>query len=989
MKKITKALSVFLAFVFVFSGAVVLLPSVSLAANYTNRYDENGNLKINYMAKEYYSDDEKLADMTKYKVQNGYEIYVEEYTGEVAFRDAETGEAIFTNPYDLAVPGNANSKSIKEQLFSQIMLVYEDNKEQKPTTMWSFVEAAQRNQITFKNIKNGVRVEYAIGEIQPTRLFPRRISKERFETMILAHITNDHDRERLLSFYQLFDSSDKTLTETQAKVIEAKFPITRRMPIYVCSTDITNNEKKELERIIKAYCSEFYTLDDMEEDHSETGYDAVEVAPACFRMALEYTIGEDGLSVRLPANGIRFDESNYTLKTISILPFMGCGNTNNDGYTFIPDGSGAIIEYKDIANSSSTISGQIYGADYAYITLNEDQNAHGEVMRYPVFGNVRTSRSTPVDPDNAGDGKTGFVAIITEGDSMAQIVARAEGLLHKYSYVYATFTPRPSDKYSLTSSVENASGAQYTIPSKRKYSGSYVIKYMLLSGRKKATGNNYECSYVGMAKAYRDYLMSEGVLERKTLSATDMPLYIETFGSLKAQSTFLSFPITVDKELTTFDDVKEMYDDLSERGIGNIRFKLTGYANGGLDSTYPAKVKWVSALGGSSGFEDLASYSAEKGFGIYPDFDFAYVASTGFFDGFSEKTDAVRTIDGRYTTRKYYDSASQTLVNDTALAVSPSKYPYFSDKFIESYSEYGLNSVSVSTLGTTLNSDFDEDDPYNREDSKKFTTELIEKLDETYGDIMVDGGNAYSLAWADHIVGVPTDSSNYLSVSRSVPFSGFVLHGFVNFCGNALNMEGDVDHALLKAVENGASLYFKLAYENINELKESKTYNKYFSVGYEVWRDEIVAKYNKVNELMKDLSSSLLDSHGYVSGYRLPSASDLANDAKDREEQQAEIDRQLEEQAAREELDRKLAERKGVTYTPPRSITQKVTDYTVTAPDGTVYSTDPKYVTEDGTIVRETYDNGVEILINYNSFDVIIVSEDETVTIGALSFVRR
>ena len=989
MKTIKKLLSIFLAFTFVFGGAVVLLPKVSYAANYTNRYDENGNLKINYMSKEYYSDEEKLADMTKYKTQNGYEIYIEEYTGEVAFRDTETGDAIFTNPYDLAVPGNANSKSIKEQLFSQIMLVYEDNKEQKPKTMWSFVEAAERQQITFKNIKNGVRVEYAIGEIQPTRLFPRRISKDRFETMILAHITNDHDRERLLSFYQLFDSSDKTLTETQAKVIEAKFPITRRMPIYVCSTDITNNEKKELERIIKAYCSEFYTLDDMEEDHSETGYDAVEVAPACFRMALEYTIEEDGLSVRLPANGIRFDESNYTLKTISILPFMGCGNTTSEGYTFIPDGSGAIIDYSDITNSSVTISGQIYGADYAYITLNEDQNAHGETMRYPVFGNVMTSRSTPVDPENAGNGKTGFVAIITEGDSMAQIAARAEGLLHKYCYVYATFVPRPSDKYSLTSSVENASGAQYTIPSKRKYSGSYVIKYVLLSGRQKATGNNYECSYVGMAKAYRDYLTSTGVLTRKESSNGDMPLYIETFGSLKAQSTFLSFPITVDKELTTFEDVKTIYDELSGEGIGNIRFKLSGYANGGLDSTYPAKVSWVSALGGSSGFEDLVSYASEKGFGIYPDFDFAYVASTGFFDGFSEKTDAVRTIDGRYTTRKYYDSSSQSLVNDTALAVSSSRYPYFSEKFIDSYSEYGLNAVSVSTLGTTLNSDFDEDDPYNREDSKKFTTELIAKLEETYGDVMVDGGNAYALSWADQIVGVPTDSSHYLAVSRTVPFSGFVLHGSVDFCGDALNMEGDVDYALLKSVENGASIFFKLAYENINELKESKTFNKYFSVGYEVWRDEIISKYNKVNDLMKDLGSSLLDTHSYVSGYRVPSAADLDADRIDREKQQAEIDRQAQEDAAREELDRKLAERKGVTYTPPRSIPQKVTDYTVTAPDGTVYSTDPKYATESGTIVKETYDNGAEILINYNSFDVIIVDEDETVTIGALSFIRR
>ncbi len=989
MKKITKTLSFFLAIVFVLGVLPAIAPTRVYAADLQNRYDENGKLKIDYMNQEYYSDDEKLADMTKYKTQDGYEIYIEEYTGEVAFRDALTGEAIFTNPYGIGVSGNANSKSVKEQLLSQIMLTYEDNKEQKPQTMWSFTDAAKSNQITFKNIKNGVRVEYAIGEIQTTRLFPRRIEKSRFETMIVAHITNDHDRDRLLSFYQLFDTSDPTLTETQAKEIEAKYPITRRMPIYVCSRDITNNEKKELERIIKAYCSEFYTLDDMEEDHSETGYDAVEVAPACFRMALEYTIEKDGLSVRLPANGIRFDESNYTLQTVNVLPFMGCGNTLAEGYTFVPDGSGAIIDYKDVQNISSTISGPVYGNDYAYITMTDDQNSHSETMRYPVFGNVRATTSTPVSPDNAGDGKSGFVAIITEGDSMAKIVARSEGGLHKYSYVYASFVPRPSDKYSLTSAVANASGAKYSIPSKRKYSGSYVIKYMLLSGRQRSVGNNYECSYVGMAKAYRDYLVSKGVFTRKTDNTTDMPLYLETFGSLRAPSTFLSFPITVDKGLTTFEDVIKMYDELSEAGVNNIRFKLSGYANGGLDSRYPAKVSWVGSLGGTSGFEDLRDYAADKGFGIYPDFDFAYVASTGFFDGFSEKTDAVRTIDGRYTTKKYYDSASQTLMNGTALAVSTSRYPYFGEKFIDSYSEYGLGSVSVSTLGTTLNSDFDEDDPYNREDSKKFTTELIEKLDETYGDVMVDGGNAYSLEYADHVVGVSTDSSNYLTVSRSVPFSGFVLHGFVNFSGSALNMEGDVDYALLKTVENGGSLYFMLAYENINELKESETYNKYFSVGYDVWRDEIIEKYKEVNDAMKDLQTALLDSHGYVSGFRLPTDADFAADEAEAKAEQAEIDRQAELAAAAAELDRKLAERKGVAYVPPRTTTTKVTDYSATTPAGERYSTNPKYAITDGTIVKETYDNGATIYINYNSYDVVVTDGSNVFTIEALSFIKR
>jgi len=977
--KINRVLSFFLALTFVLGAFIFVVPQEAAAATKVKS-------KIDYYTTEFKTDGEKLAAMELYKKQGGYEIYVDRYSGEVAFKDTETGSTLFSNPYDVA--GNANSNSIKAQLLSQIWLTYEDNGTKE--TKYSFSEASEYGQVEVKNIKNGVRVEYAIGEIRPTALVPRYIPKERFEQMILAHITNDHDYERLISFYQLFDSNDKSLTETQAKEIEAKYPITRKMPIYVCLKTITQNEINDLEKIIKAYCSEFYTLDDMEQDHADTDYTGVDIAPACFRMSLEYTIEEDGLSVRLPANGIRFDESLYKLDTVSILPMMGAGLTSSEGYTFIPDGSGAIIYNEDVADKGYNISGQIYGADYAYITITGGQYHHEETMRYPVFGNVMTKSMTNEDGETTSSQKVGFVAIIDEGDSMAQIVAKSESSLHKYSYVYARFIPRPYDKYYLTSAVEGARGAEHSIESKRKYSGSYVIKYKMLSETEKKNGSNYECSYVGMAKAYRDYLVNKGVLSKKTDNSGDIPLYIETFGSIRADSTFLSFPIKVNKALTSFEDIQKIYDELSDEGIKNIRFKLTGYTNGGLDPTYPAKVKWVSVLGGKSGLEDLKSYADEKGFEIYPDFDFAYVASMDYFDGFSEKTDAVKTIDGRYTSRKYYDSATQSLENDYAKAISTSRYSYFGEKFKDSYSDYGLDTVSVSTLGTTLNSDFDQKDPYNREDSKKFTIELLETLKESYPNVMTDGGNAYTLPYVNNIIGVSTDSSNYQMASRAIPFSGFVLHGFMDFSGDALNMAGDVDYSLLKAVENGSSLYFTLAYENINELKEDKTYNKYYSIGYDVWKDEIVEKYTKVNDALRDLQTSLLDSHSYLTGMRIPSESELAADKAENEAKQAENERLAEEQAKKEELDRRLAERKGVAYVAPkRSDANRVVDYTRTLDDGTVYSADVKYAVAAGTIVKETYDDGTAMYLNYNSYDVIAIDGSELIVIGALDFVKK
>ena len=75
------------------------------------------------------------------------------------------------------------SDSVKKQLLSQIVVKYKDNDTEK--FMYSFEEAASRGQIKFKNIKNGIRVEYTIGREENRMLVPKRILKERFEENIL------------------------------------------------------------------------------------------------------------------------------------------------------------------------------------------------------------------------------------------------------------------------------------------------------------------------------------------------------------------------------------------------------------------------------------------------------------------------------------------------------------------------------------------------------------------------------------------------------------------------------------------------------------------------------------------------------------------------------------------------------------------------------------------------------------------------------------
>jgi len=969
-----------------------------------------------------------------------YELYADEITGEVAILKKATGETLFSNPWDINT-SNTNSLDEKKRLLSQVIVNYTDNGTSKE--MLSTIEAAERGQIKIKYIKNGIRVEYAIGRQNSRYLVPRMASKASFENNILIPMRqavnnsvsilitekatfktneepidnfpfakaaglievgqsygyydlicmenpdfdmngpvvftderpkNDPDEKRkavdhqavreLLNNYTLYDPSAEGVTDKEISEMNNTYPITKKMAVYVFNENPKTTALIKAERHIKTYVQS-YTFEQLDADHLETEYTGTTKAPALFRLALEYTLDEQGLTVRLPANGIRFDESLYQLDSITVLPFMGAGKSGNGGYNFFPDGSGALFDYEDLNNgANTTLSAKIYGTDFAYHKLT---GKHHETVRYPVYGSVEYWKGlktvtdyenviSPAEEDEDGNiikdavygTKTviteedhGFLAIIDEGDSMAQLTTSHRNASSEYSSMQVTFYPRSSDTYNMSDAISVGQNTEIKVVSDRKYVGNYKIKYIMLTDTEIAVENGisnyYECSWVGMAEAYRDYLEYTGVISRIAESEADanIPLYIETFGTVETVEKILSMPVNVMTPLTTFEDVKTMYTELSDaidkemaaikdpvsvgeknQGFSNINFRLTGYANGGMFSTMPYHLNWEESLGGASGFQELVETAREEGFGIFPDFDFAYVSETALFDGVSLLDHAVKTIDNRYTSRRVYDATYQNYVGYYELAISPAFFARFVTKFTSNYMKYNPMGISVSTLGTALNSDFDEDDPYNREDAMQFTIDALRQISllrNEYGEdmqIMVDGGNSYTLKYVDHIVNAPLNSSNYNVASNTVPFVGMVLHGYMNYAGTPINEEGNLKAALLRAIENGSGLYFKLSYQNTDVLKEFNRLSDNYSIRYDIWKDDVVDMYVELNDLLSDLQTKLIIDHEFLVVDRIPDADEAEADRKALEKAEALAEAEKLAQEAKEALRAALELRK-------------------------------------------------------------------------------
>jgi len=982
-----KLLSMILA-VLVFLGSFSIVSLIPVAA--AEEKDEEQELEdriAEHLTKKYVTPEAKLAVMTKKLDKNGYELWVLAETGEIAFVDKASGQITFSNPWNVA--SAKASEDTKKELMSQIFIHYDNNGQD--AVFNSFEEAAQRGQILVKNIKNGVRVEYTIGREETRLLVPRYIRKARFETKIAKPIFEGMledgivDAEKLtagghslnyldyvyrkgpsvtaafyfnkfMAVYSLKDPTEEGISEQLQTTIYQTWPATQKIgPIFVVASDASTNELRQLEATIKKYCPD-YTYEELDKDHVECQYEGQDIAPPLFKLALEYTIDDWGLIVTLPASGIRFNESLYKLDKIEVLPFMGAGTNPNSGYTFLPDGSGTLFDFEELnTNQKVTITGQMYGSDYAYHTLTA---THQEVFRYPVFGIVEdyefsrseiaagggsTDTTTPGDsttttpdtttPDTTTPDSTtpedttpsepledrftvsgGFVAIIEEGDSLASLTTFHGGATSPYNTVKMSFIPRPSDKYDLSGSLSvGTSNNTWEVVSKRKYVGNYTVRYIMLTdptiAAQKQLEDTYEPTWLGMAKAYSDYMVSKGVLKKLTDADVkeDIPLYIESFGTFETLEKILSVPVNVMTPLTTFEDIKTMYNELSAEGVSNINFKLTGFANGGLYSSIPADLEWEEAVGGDEGFTDLVNYAAEKDFGVFPDFDFVFVnsATNTLFDSLNLKKHAVMTIDNRYTSKREYSATYQSYISYYELAISPAYFMHFYTKFTENYKKFTTSGISVSTLGQFLNSDFDEDEPYNRADSQEYTVKLFEQIDSEYSKVMTDCGNAYSWKYVDYIINVPITSSRYNKSSNAIPFMGVVLHGFVEFAGTPTNMEGNISYAFLKSIENGSGLYFKLVYQNAEKLKEDDKLSQNYSVRYEIWKESLVKMYSQLNELLKDVQTSQIVDHKFLTGARVPDADEVIQDQLDKEA----ADKAEEEAKAEEERKQLITDR--------------------------------------------------------------------------------
>ncbi|MGN0492024.1 MAG: DUF5696 domain-containing protein [Acutalibacteraceae bacterium] len=548
---------------------------------------------------------------------------------------------------------------------------------------------------------------------------------------------------------------------------------------------------------------------------------------------VEYTLTDKGLEASIPLDEIKTDDE-FILVNIALLPYFGAGNSTDEGYLFIPDGCGALINFNNGVNTVSGYQAYVYGEEPSKDINSKKSNT--AAVRMPVYGIQKNGEA--------------LFAVITEGDAMASISAKNGNSEMGYNSVWSQ---AELSVLSRTMLYEDSWQNRTTISKAATSSRSvvrYTVRYTCLSGE--------NSGYTGMAKAYREYLVNEkGLTAAKTEGGA---LALSLYGAADKQAYFIGIPYTKTLALTSFKEAKDMLATLKEKGVDKTTVQYFGVFGTVLNGKLQNGASPISKLGGKSGFDELNKYIEENGGELYPELDYVRFRNGG--NGYTRNGSASKNAFGY--TAKQYEYLRSIYVRDESLdaylLLSPKKLTGLADKILKKFTSLNVSGASMSAAGQLCYSDFDGKNGVYRSDIAGIYEGIFKKYSDSGISLAFKDANAYAFPYAERIYSAPASSSGYYMFDKDVPFYQIVLHGLVHLTGEPITSAADRETAFLFAAETGSELLFDGIAKDASVLSGTR-YDYLYSTSFDLWSDTAADMYAEIKPLLEKTDKSVITSH--------------------------------------------------------------------------------------------------------------------------------
>lgn len=636
--------------------------------------------------------------------------------------------------------------------------------------MYSTADSVAMDNYSIRSNGTAVRVYYRFGSMDT--VLPLVLDEESFRT-ICEGIQSGAIRRRMERYYTLYSQEDKP--EDFADKLSL-YPILSDTPLYILGDGLTANEKNDISTYLSdaGYTNAQYEamLKKLKIDLSETAEET-----AGFVVPVEYTLQDDGFSVAVLSDRIEEKSTAHKLQKIDLLEYFSA-TRETDGYYFVPDGSGALI---DLGSGGELTSLSYYGSDYT--ENNGSLDRLEKSLSLPVFG-----ASLP-------DG--GMLAVIEQAAEVAQLNLTASSAADPVDHLYASFALR---KIDVTDYGASMSIPIYNLFSAERIAASPRIRFILLP--------QGESTYEDMAAVYRAYLLENGTLTEQENAA--VPVYLDYVCMITEQKSFLGIPYVQKTVLSTLSGIMRSVSALQEAGLDHIVVRLHGYGTAGYEHGAYTKYTLSKKVGSQQELEQLSRQLNESGGQLYLDADMQCAYRRG--NGFSPSQDAARYLNRMVAYRGEHDIVTRKY--STRLQrywISPLRFPEYTAAFRSSLTKAldgtaGLG-LSYGGTGLQLGGDYAKTRDIDRTESVRYVETALSAAENDGFRMAFDNGNAYVLPYASHLLQVPDTDSALDDEARAVPFYQMVIHGAVSYAGTPYNMAADSVRTILNSAAMGAAPY--------------------------------------------------------------------------------------------------------------------------------------------------------------------------------------
>jgi len=560
------------------------------------------------------------------------------------------------------------------------------------------------------------------------------------------------------------------------------------------------------------------------------------IASLGLKLAVEYRLTDNGFEAKVPFASI-VEEGKARLTGVELLPFFEAAEPAEEGALFIPDGSGALMRFKEerLANFDF-YTDYIYSGDHAFrtnvyetvakIRIENIAKQPNEAIALPVFGSYKADQA--------------YLGIVAEGAADARIRAYPAGIRAVELYrINVEFLYRNNDTVFVGNSGE--------IPMTEKglIEGDRSIRYVLLKGE--------QSGYVGMAAAYRQYLIDEGRIEPLAEPQANVQL-IMLGGAERYESIGKSFV-----EMTTFQQAKEIVEKYRANGIEGIEVHLEGWSKGGVLGDQPDHFPAAKSLGGSKGLAELSGFMRDNGVPLYLEAN--YVKPFADSKAVKPLRDAIRGLNKEVMEVNRPFVTTRQLSSELYYLLKPSLV--FNKHIVMEMNDFaktGASGVHFNYMGELIYSDHDKDPAFHRSATIGVWQQALDLAREKVGSASVDYGMAYTFGHIDRIQGVPTDSSNYTFMDETVPFYQLAIHGSIPYTAKPANLTDDPRIYKLKLLEFGAMPSYHIAYEPSSELKRTWI-DSLFNSSYDYVLATDAAELSDIVKVLLPLSNQRMVNH--------------------------------------------------------------------------------------------------------------------------------